>query len=383
MSADPFIAYNRPGTGEEEACAAAEQIRSGWLTTGPRTREFEQAFASAVDAPAAVAMSSCTAALEIALAAFNIGPGDEVIVPALTFASSAAVVVHRGATPVLVDVREEDFTIDPRAVREAVTPRTRVVMPVHYAGQPCLMDELTSIAAEHGLRLIEDAAHAVWAQDGGRIVGSIGDATAFSFYATKNLATGEGGMLTLTDASLADRARRLSLHGMSRDAWARYTAEGSYRYDIVELGYKANMTDIEAAVGLVQLRRLPEMQARREEIARRYNQAFAGEPLLCPPRVREGVRHAWHLYPLLLSRGIDRDAVLAGLKGRGVGTSVHFIPIHFHTYFRERFGWRPGQFPVAEDLFARELSLPLYPGLADHEVERVIEATLAAAKAAT
>ncbi len=383
MSEAPFIPYNRPAMGDEEAEAAAAAVRSGWITTGPRVREFEEAFAALVGAPHAVAVSSCTAGLEIALAALDIGPGDEVLVPAYTFASSVTVIAQRGATPVLVDISEDDCNIDPAAAARAVTPRTRAILPVHFAGQACRTTDLQNLARHHGLRMVEDAAHAVWTRDGNRMVGSIGDATAFSFYATKNLATGEGGMVTTVDAALADRLRRLSLHGMSRDAWARYTAAGTYRYDIVEPGYKANLGDIPAAIGLVQLRRLPQLQARREAIAQRFNAAFAGEPALEPPAERPGTRHAWHLYPLRLRLErlrIDRDAFIAALRTAGIGTSVHFIPIHYHSYFREQFGWRAGDYPVAERTFEREISLPLYPDLAGEQVERIVEHTLAIAR---
>lgn len=383
MSEAPFIPYNRPAMGDEEAAAAAAAVRSGWITTGPRVREFEEAFAALVGAPHAVAVSSCTAGLEIALAALDIGPGDEVLVPAYTFASSVTVIAQRGATPVLVDISEDDCNIDPAAAARAVTPRTRAILPVHFAGQACRMTDLQALARQHGLRTIEDAAHATWTRDGDRMVGSIGDATAFSFYATKNLATGEGGMVTTADAALADRLRRLSLHGMSRDAWARYTAAGTYRYDIVEPGYKANLGDIPAAIGLVQLRRLPQLQARREAIAQRFNAAFAGEPALDPPAERPGTRHAWHLYPLRLRLErlrIDRDTFIAALRTAGIGTSVHFIPIHYYSYFRQRFGWRAGDYPVAERTFEREISLPLYPDLADEQVERIVEQTVAIAR---
>ncbi len=377
MSEAPFIPYNRPAMGDEEAEAAAAAVRSGWITTGPRVREFEEAFAALVGAPHAVAVSSCTAGLEIALAALDIGPGDEVLVPAYTFASSVTVIAQRGATPVLVDISEDDCNIDPAAAARAVTPRTRAILPVHFAGQACRTTDLQNLARHHGLRMVEDAAHAVWTRDGNRMVGSIGDATAFSFYATKNLATGEGGMVTTVDAALADRLRRLSLHGMSRDAWARYTAAGTYRYDIVEPGYKANLGDIPAAIGLVQLRRLPQLQARREAIAQRFNAAFAGEPALEPPAERPGTRHAWHLFTILVDTDqleLDRQGFMDALKQENIGSGLHFIAVHLHPYYQEQMGFRRGDFPHAERISDRILSLPLFPQMADADVDDVARA---------
>jgi dTDP-4-amino-4,6-dideoxygalactose transaminase len=381
---EPFIPYNRPGVGEEEALAAADAVRSGWLTTGPRVREFEAAFAALTGAPHAIAVNSCTAGLALALAAWEVGPGDEVVTSAYTFASAVNVIVHRGATPVLVDICEDALNPDPAHVARAVTPRTRVIMPVHFAGHPARMDEILALARAAGAFVLEDAAHASWARLGERMVGNIGDATAFSLYATKNLTTGEGGMVTVRDADLAERIRRLSLHGMTKNAWRRYDEGGRYGYDILEPGFKANLGDIQGAIGLVQLRRLPELQARRGAIAARFNTAFASEPALEPPVVRPGVRHAWHLYPLQLNLerlSIDRDTFIEALREHGIGTSVHFIPVHYHTFYRERFGWKRGDFPVAERTFEREVSLPLYPGLSDAEVDRIIEATLAVALA--
>ncbi len=383
MTERPFIPYNRPAVGEEEIAAVAAAIRSGWLTTGPLTHEFEQAFAACVGANHAIAVSSCTAGMEIALAAYGIGPGDEVITSAYTFASTVNVIVHRGARPVLVDIREDDFNLDPELVERAVTPRTRAIIPVHYGGQPCRMGPILEIARRANLRVIEDAAHAVWARDGERAVGNIGDATSFSFYATKNLATGEGGMVTLNDGEIAERIRRLSLHGLSRHAWTRYGAAGTYRYDVTEAGYKANLTDIQAALGLTQLRRLPELQRRRELLAALYQDAFSENQALEPPIARRGVRHAWHLYPLRLNLeqiSPGRDGFIESLRSDGVGTSVHFIPIHYHSYYRDGFGWKAGDFPVSERTFEREVSLPLYPDLSDAEADRVIAAVLRAAR---
>jgi len=374
----PFLPFDRPDIGEEEIAAVAEVLRSGWITTGPRTQEFERRFADYVGASHALALNSCTAAMQVALAAWGIGPGDEVIVSPLTFCSTLHVIVHLGATPVLADVSPDDYNLDPERVAETITPRTRVLLPVHLAGLPCRIERLLELARSHGLKLLEDAAHAVGAQVGGRMVGSLGDATAFSFYATKNLTTAEGGMLTSEDGGFIERARLWHLHGFSRDAWKRYTAEGSWRYDVLLPGFKANMTDLQAAIGLVQLDKLERNLARRAEIAARYTAAFSRLPELIPaPQARPGDRHAHHLYILRLNLErlrIGRDRFFEELKGRGVGASVHFIPVYHFTWYRQRFGWQPDRFPATEAVFASALSLPCYPRLSDAEVERVIAA---------
>ncbi|MGQ9598718.1 MAG: DegT/DnrJ/EryC1/StrS family aminotransferase [Anaerolineae bacterium] len=373
-----WIPFDRPDIGEDEIAAIAEVLRSGWLTTGPRTQQFEQRFAHYVGAQHALAVNSCTAAMEVALAAWGIGPGDEVITSPLTFCSSVHVILHRGARPVLADVCLDDYTLDPGEVAEKITPRTRVLLPVHLAGLPCQMDRLLSLARAHGLKILEDAAHAAGARVGERMIGSIGHATAFSFYATKNLTTAEGGMLTSDDESFLAQARLWSLHGLSRDAWKRYTAEGSWQYDVVLPGLKCNMTDLQAALGLAQLAKLERNIARRAEIARRYTAAFSRIPELIPaPEARPGDRHARHLYLLRLNLErlrINRDRFLKELQTRGIGTSVHFIPIYHFTYYRERFGWRAEEFPVSEAVYRSVLSLPCYPRLTDEQVDRVITA---------
>ncbi len=376
---DPrHIPFDRPDIGEEEIAAVAEVLRSGWITTGPRTREFERRFADYVGARHALALNSCTAAMHVALAAWGIGPGDEVIVSPLTFCSTLHVVVHLGATPVLADVSLDDYNLDPERVAEQITPRTRVLLPVHLAGLPCRIVPFLELARAHGLKVLEDAAHAAGAEVVGRKVGNLSDATAFSFYATKNLTTAEGGMLTSDDGEFIARAQTWHLHGLSRDAWKRYSAEGSWRYDVLLPGFKDNMTDLQAALGLVQLAKLERNVARRAEIAARYTAAFSQMPELIPaPKARPGDRHAYHLYMLRLNLDrlrIGRDRFFDELAARGIGASVHFIPVYRFTYYRQRFGWRPEQFPVAEAIFQSVISLPCYPRLSDADVERIIAA---------
>jgi dTDP-4-amino-4,6-dideoxygalactose transaminase len=375
MTGDP-IPFDRPDVGEEEVAAVAEVLRSGWLTTGPKTKEFERRFAQYVGAEHALAVSSGTAAMHIALAAWDLGPGDEVITSPLTFCSTLQTIVHLGGIPVLADVSPDDYNLDPALAAARITPRTRALLPVHLSGLPCRMGELLDLAASHGLKVLEDAAHAVGARSGSGMVGSLGDATAFSFYATKNLTTAEGGMLTSDDGGFMERARLWHLHGLSRDAWKRYTTAGAWRYDVLVPGFKNNMTDIQGAMGLVQLAKLERNIARRAEIAGRYTAAFARMPeLIPPPAVRPGDRHAHHLYILRLNSErlrIDRNRFFEELKARGIGASVHFIPVYHLTYYREKFGWRADEFPAAEAIFRSCISLPCFPRLSDADVERVI-----------
>ncbi len=371
MSAVPFY---RPDIGEDEIAAVVDTLRSGWLTVGPKTQEFEQAFAQAVGASCAVAVSSCTAALHLALNALDLQPGDEVITSTLTFTATGATIVHAGARPVLVDCTPDTLNLDPSDVARKLTPRTRAIVPVHYAGHAAPMDEVLEIARAHRLTVVEDAAHAIPASYRGRRIGTIGDITAFSFYATKNLTTGEGGMLTTADAALADRLRMRRLHGMSQDAWRRYSAEGSWRYDVSYPGFKYNMTDIGAALGLVQLRRLPALHRRRQQIAALYTQLLRDVPQLELPTTRPEVEHAWHLYVVRLrpeQLRIHRDALIELLKAESIGTQVHFIPLHLHSYYRDAFGCRAEDFPVASRAAETILSLPLFTIMSDDDVDYV------------
>jgi dTDP-4-amino-4,6-dideoxygalactose transaminase len=369
------IPFFRPAIDEDDIAAVAETLRSGWLTSGPNLREFERELAAACGAPYVNAVNSCTAALHLCLRAWDIGPGDEVVVPTYTFSATATVVVHTGARPVLVDVREGDANLDPEAFERAITPRTKAVIPVHFAGEPCDMDAILAIARQHGIRVLEDAAHAIGSAYRGRPIGSIGDATAFSFYATKNITTGEGGALATADKELSDRVRILTLHGMTRDAWNRYDVGGSWRYDIVEFGFKDNLTDLAAALGRRQLAKLDRLTAARTRIARRYLANLRDEPLLTLPAFDEANRHAWHLFMVRVDNQrspVHRDEVIRQLAARGIGTSVHFIPLHYHTAYRN-LGWKPGDFPVAERIFDGAISLPLFPAMSDEDVDFVCE----------
>jgi dTDP-4-amino-4,6-dideoxygalactose transaminase len=371
-----YLSFSPPSIGEEEIAEVADTLRSNWITTGPKVARFEAEFAAAVSAPGVLALSSCTAALHTALAVHGVGPGDEVITTPLTFAATANVVEHVGARPVLADVEPDTLTIDPARVEAAITPRTRAIIPVHYAGHPVDMDPIDALAHRHGLLVLEDAAHALPAAYRGRSVGSGANPVAFSFYATKNLTTAEGGMLT-GEPAFVERARILSLHGMSRDAWRRYDKGGSWRYEVLAPGFKYNMTDIQAALGLCQLRKLTAFQERRRAIVRLYGEGLRDVGAIELPAERPDVEHAWHLYVVRLRPGalrIGRDQFISELAARNIGTSVHFIPIHLHPYYRRRYGYRPTSFPVAYHHFRRMISLPLHPRLSDQDVADVIQA---------
>lgn len=373
-----FLPYSLPLIGKEEIQEVTETLESGWLSKGPKVQQFEKEFAAFVGAKHAVALNSCTAALFLTLKAKGIGPGDEVITSPLTFSSTANTIIHTGATPVFADIDENTLNIDPVKLEAAVTPRTKAVVPVHFGGQSCDMDAILAIAQKNGLFVLEDAAHAVYTTYKQRMIGSIGDATAFSFYATKNLATGEGGMLTTDDEELADNIRVLSLHGMSKAAWNRYSSNGSWYYEVESPGYKMNMFDLQAALGLHQLKRLDDMQERREELAGRYQAAFQQIPGLITPFVHDDGRHAWHLYVLQVDEkqaGVTRNEMITALKDEyNIGTSVHFIPVHIHPYYQKQFGFKEADFPIAMNYYKRTLSLPLYPSMSDEDVDDVIEA---------
>jgi dTDP-4-amino-4,6-dideoxygalactose transaminase len=371
-----FLAFAPHAIGEEEIQEVVDTLRSSWITTGPKTHRFEQDFATYLHAPAALALNSCTAALHTLLVAHGVGPGDEVITTPLTFTATVNVIEHVGARPVFADVQPDTLNIDPAAIERVVTRRTRAIVPVHYAGHPAELDPIRALAAAADAVVIEDAAHALPARYRGRRIGEDGHA-AFSFYATKNLTTGEGGMLT-GDAELIERARVISLHGMSRDAWKRYQKGGSWRYDVLVPGFKYNMTDIQASLGLWQLRRLEEFHRRRTEIAAMYTRAFIGDVFELPACARH-VEHAWHLYVLRLrprALRIDRDRFIEEMTERQIGTSVHFIPVHMQPYYRDRYGYRTDSFPVASENFSRMVSLPLHPRMSDADVHDVIDAVL-------
>lgn len=372
-----FLPPFRPSIGEEEIQEVADTMRSGWISLGPKTQKFEEMCSQYLGCKHAVGVSSCTAGLHLSLNALDVGEGDEVITTPFTFVSTANVILHTGAVPMLVDIDTETYDIDPNGIEDAVTDKTKVLLPVHYAGNPCEMDEILRISQKHGLSVVEDAAHAMGATYRDKRVGTIGDMTAFSFYATKNLTTGEGGLVTTNNDKLAEKIRLLRLHGMTRDAWKRYQAAGSWYYEVLAPGYKCNMTDIQASMGIHQLKKLEQMQRKREDIAKRYSETFEDIPGIVRPIVSEHVKHAWHLYPILLDLDlfkVDRNAFVEALKAENIGTSVHFIPVHLHPYYRDRFGFRRGDFPNSEYVFEREISLPIYPKMTDSDVEDVIAA---------
>jgi dTDP-4-amino-4,6-dideoxygalactose transaminase len=372
-----FLPFALPHITQAEIDEVVDTLRSGWLTTGPKTKRFEREFAGRVGAPYALAVNSATAAMHLALDAVGLQPGDEVIVPVYTFTATAEVVVYFQARPVFVDVDPVTCNLDPARLEERITARTRAIMVVHIAGLPAEMDVIQSIAKSHNLPVIEDAAHAFPAQYRGRIIGTIGDLTAFSFYATKTLSTGEGGMLTTTNPLYAERAAIMALHGISRDAWKRYSAGGSWYYEVLQAGYKYNMTDIAAAIGLHQLARSDWLLERRRAIAQRYTEAFSRWPELETPPNPAHVEHAWHLYMLRLrpeQLTITRDEFIQALTKANIGSSVHFIPLHLHPFYRDTYRLVAEDFPAALHAYRRAVSLPLYPGMTDEDVEDVIAA---------
>jgi len=377
-----YLAFSAPFIGDSEINEVLDTLRSDWITTGPKVKKFEKEFAEYVKSPAALAVSSATDAMQVAFAAYGIGQGDEVITTTLTFCSTIHVIEHVGARPVLVDVEPEQLTIDPENVEKAITKMTKAILPVHIYGHPCKMNELIEIAKRNNLIIIEDAAHALPSSHDGRIIGSpingIKWATCFSFYATKNITTAEGGMI-IGEQDFIDTARIWSLHGMSKDAWKRYSDSGRWYYEVVAPGYKCNMTDIQASLGIHQLRKLPGFQDRRKEIAKKYNEGFNEVPELQIPAVRSGCEHSWHIYPIRLNLEmlkINRDQFIKELANRKIGVSVHFIPNHIQPYYRDKYGFRPEDFPIALREYFRLISLPIYPRMSNDDVSDVIEAVL-------
>jgi dTDP-4-amino-4,6-dideoxygalactose transaminase len=372
-----LLPFAVPDVTEPEVDRVVEVLRSGWLTTGPKTKQFEQAFASYVGTRHAVALNSGTAALHLALDAIGLSAADEVIVPTYTFTATAEVVRYFDARLVLVDVNPDTLNLDVAAAELAVTARTRAIIGVDIAGQPCDWHLLRNVADRHGLVLVDDAAHALPSTLYGRPIGSWADLTAFSFYATKTLTTGEGGMLVTNTTEWAERAASMALHGISKDAWKRYTAEGSWYYEVVAPGFKYNMTDIAAALGLGQLQRLEQMHHRRSAIAAKYAQAFADLPEVEPPCTRMDRTTAWHLYILRLHLDrlrCDRAEFIHQLTAANISSSVHFIPLHLHPYYRDTYGYEPRDFPVAYTEYQRAVSIPIYSRMSDQDVEDVIAA---------
>ncbi len=372
-----FLPFALPDIGEEEIAEVIDTLRSGWITTGGKTKRFEEKFREYIGCEHAIALSSCTACLHLALVAAGVGEGDEVITTPFTFAATSEAIIYVGATPVFVDIKKDTYNIDPDKIRDAITSGTKAIIPVHYAGQPCDMDKILKVAKEYDLIIIEDAAHALGAKYKDKKVGTIGDISAFSFYATKNLTTAEGGMVTTSNPEYADRIRILSLHGMSRDAWRRYEDTGSWYYEILDIGYKYNMTDMQASLGIHQLAKFEQFQDIRRRHAELYTDELRDVVGVTTPYVRSGVQHAWHLYTILIDEkvlGIDRARFIELLNGEGIGTSVHFIPLHLHPYYRRTYGYERGDFPNAEHVYDRIISLPLYPSMSEDDVWDVINA---------
>lgn len=386
-----FLPFALPDVDDTEVNEIIRTINSGWITTGPKALQFGAEFAAAVGARHGVPVNSCTAAMHLALEAVGLQRGDEVITTPYTFAATAEVVRYFDAKPVFVDICSEDFNIDPSQIERAITPRTKAVIPVHIAGLPAELDSLYDLAGNHNLAIIEDAAHAFPAEYKGRVIGhGIGSSptrqnvriphfTCFSFYATKTITTGEGGMICTNDENLAERCRIMALHGVSKEAWKRYRSEGSWYYEIIAPGFKYNMTDIAAAMGLAQLAKADRMWRRRREIAHRYHEAFQNAQELQLPFDRDDCQHAWHLYMLRLNLEqlrLDRGEFFEELKRRNIGASVHFIPLHLHPYYRQVYGYRPEDFPVAYREYQREISLPIYSKMTNEDVRDVIAAVL-------
>jgi len=374
-----IVPFFKPSIGEEEISGVVESLKQGWLTMGQKTFQFEQNFCKYVGAKYGIAVNSCTAGLHLGLRVIGIKPGDEVIVPTTTFVATAEVVTYFGAKPVLVDVERETHLLNPTLLERVITDRTKGIIPVHFAGQPTDMEQILQIAHHYNLKVIEDAAHALPATYRGKRVGTIGDLTAFSFYATKTITTGEGGMITTNREDWAEQLKILRLHGISKDAWKRYSKEGSWKYDVISNGYKYNTTDLNSSLGIAQLKKANQFWRARKRIVEKYNSAFKGREELILYKIKPDRESAYHLYPLKLNLDalkIDRDRFIEELKQRGVYASVHFIPIYRFSYYRERYGYRPEKYPVSEWIFNRVLSLPLYPSMELYEVEYVIDKVL-------
>ena len=385
MTAPAFIPFALPDIGDDEIAEVVDTLKSGWVTTGPKTRRFEADFAAFLEPVSdaarplqAMAVNSATAGLHLALEALGIGPGDEVITTTHTFTATAEVVRYLGADVRLVDIDPATMNIDPAAIEAAITPRTKALMPVHYAGLAADMPTITAVARRHGLKIVEDAAHALPTTHAGHLIGTgHSEATVFSFYANKTMTTGEGGMLVTRDGELARRARVMRLHGMNRDAFDRFTAKvPSWYYEVVAPGFKYNLTDIAAAMGIHQLKKAHRFQQRRAQIAARFDEAFADLPVITPPRPMAGDLHAWHLYALRLGddAGIGRDRFIEQLFELGIGCSVHYIPLHLHPYWRDRYALDAAMFPHSQKAYERLVSLPIYTRMSDSDVERVVMA---------
>ena len=380
-----FLPFALPEIGQEEIDEVVASLKSGWLTTGPKAKQFEKEFSAFIGAKHSLAVNSATAGLHLALEAIGIGPGDKVITTPYTFTATAEVIRYLGADPVFIDIDQKTFNLDPQKVEDYLSsaassghPLPKAIIPVHFGGQACEMDDICRLAERYSMKIVEDAAHALPATYKGRMIGTIGDLTVYSFYVTKTIATGEGGMVVTENEEYAKRIRTMRLHGISRDVFDRYHSEKpSWYYEVVAPGFKYNMPDIAAAIGIHQLRKADVFQQKREAIARQYSKMFTDLPFRVPHIARPADRHAWHLYVIQLKLerlSIGRNKFIELMSESGIGTSVHFIPLHIHPYWRDKYGFKPEDFPVAYDVYQRAVSLPIYPKMTDDDVTRVITA---------
>jgi len=372
-----FLVFGNPQIEEDEIKEVVDCLRSGWISTGPRVAQFEEQFKQYIGSKHALALNSCTAGLHLSMIVAGLKPGDEVITTPMTFAATANAILHTGASPVFVDIELSSMTIDPGLIEEKISPKTKAILPVHLCGRPCNMDRIMGIAKNHNLLVIEDAAHAIEAQYQGKKIGTIGDMAVFSFYVTKNLVTGEGGMVTTDNDEYAEKIQTYGLHGMSKGAWRRYSDEGFKHYQIIFPGFKYNMMDLQAALGIHQLKRLEAGLARREELWKRYDEAFKDLPVVTPAPPEKNTRHARHLYTILVKLEdvkADRDTIQQSLHEENIGTGIHYISLHLHQYYRERYGFKPDDFPKALYVSERTISLPLSTKLTDDDVQDVIDA---------
>jgi perosamine synthetase len=370
-----FLLFHKPFISEDEVNEIVDTVRSGWISMGPKTIRFENNFSEYIGVDKSVAVSSWTAAGHLTLEAFGIKPEDEIIVPTMTFPATAEIVCYFGAKPVIVDVDEDTLNISLDAVEKAITPKTKVIIPVHYAGQPCDLDEIHDLANKHGIRVLEDAAHALPADYKGKRIGTISDVTCFSFYATKTLSTGEGGMICTNNEEIAERCKIMRLHGINRDAWKRYTESGSWYYEVVAPGYKYNFTDLQASLGLPQLKKVDAMWDSRKKIAARYTEALKDLDTIQLHTIKPDRDSSWHLFPIRLHLDRltkNRAQLINELREKNVGVGVHFMPVHQHLYYSETFNISDDDYPVASAAFPRLMSLPIYPGMTDENIDRVI-----------
>jgi len=371
-----FLLFHKPFISEEEVDEIVDTVRSGWISMGPKTIRFENKFNEYIGAKKSVAVSSWTAAGHLSLEAFGINEGDEVILPTMTFPATAEIVCYFKAKPVMVDVDEDTLNISLEAIEKAITPKTKAIIPVHYAGQPCDLDEIHAIAKKHNLKVLEDAAHSLPAKYKGKKIGTISDVTCFSFYATKTLSTGEGGMICTNNEEIAERVKIMRLHGINRDAWKRYTESGSWYYEVVAPGYKYNFTDLQASLGLPQLKKVDAMWESRKRIAAKYTEVLKDLDIIQLHTIKPDRDSSWHLYPIRLHLDRltkNRAQIINELRERNIGVGVHFMPVHQHLYYSETFNLSDADYPVASAAFPRLMSLPIYPGMTDENVDKVID----------